>query len=164
MCSSNDVPHVFRRMTELAARHTGTQAIIADTDRLVLKIIGKVVLAFGHGADEDAYAFVWCKALNVIFNPDHFCLEAQCNLPAIRRKMIRYGVLDDFQKLFLRVGGSYGQLMEQLDHEASESLEGTRYANCRADFDENPFGSVNVDLKLSSFVYWRVEKSKQALV
>jgi hypothetical protein len=151
-------------MTELAASYTGTQAVIADTDRLVLKIIGKVVLAFGHGADENAYAFVRRKALNVILNPDHLCLEAQRDFPAFRRKMISYGVLDDFQKLFLRVGGSYGQFMEQLDHKASKALEGARDANCRADFDEDSFGGVNIDLELSSFVYRRVEKSKQALM
>jgi hypothetical protein len=50
--------------------------------------------------------------------------------------------------------------VEELDHKASEALEGTWYADCRADFYEDSFGGVNVDLKLSSFVYWRVEKSK----
>jgi hypothetical protein len=54
--------------------------------------------------------------------------------------------------------------VEELDHKASEALEGTWYADCRADFYEDSFGGVNVDLKLSSFVYWRVEKSKLALV
>lgn len=53
--------------------------------------------------------------------------------------------------------------MKELNHEASEALEGTWYADCRADFDEDSFGGVNVNLKLSGFVYRRVEKSKQAL-
>ena len=44
--------------------------------------------------------------------------------------------------------------MEKLDHEPSEALEGARYPHCRADLDEHSFGGVNVDLKLSSFVYW----------
>jgi len=53
--------------------------------------------------------------------------------------------------------------VEKLDHEPSEALEGTRYPHCRADFDEDSFRGVDVDLKLSSFVYRRVQKSKQAL-
>jgi hypothetical protein len=122
-------------MTKFAASDTGTQTIIADTDGFVLEIIGKVVFAFGHGADEDAYALVWCKALNVVFDPDHLCLEAQCDFPAVRRKMIRYRVLDDLQKLFLRVGGSYGQFVKELNHKASEALEGARNTDCRTDFD-----------------------------
>ena len=54
--------------------------------------------------------------------------------------------------------------MEQLDHKASEALKGSWYAHCRTNFDQNSFGSVNVDLKLPSFVHRRVEESKQALV
>ena len=54
--------------------------------------------------------------------------------------------------------------MEQLNHKAGEALKGSWYANCRTDFDQNSFRSVDVDLKLPSFVHRRVEKSKQALV
>ena len=88
-------------MTELAASNTSTQAEVADTDRLVLEIIGEVVLAFSHGADEDADAFVRCKALDIVFDPYNFCLEAQRDFPAIRRKMVGYRVLNDLQELFL---------------------------------------------------------------
>ena len=104
MCSSNDVPNVFRRMTKLAASDTCTQAVIADTDGLVLEIVGKVILAFGHGTNEDTDAFIWCKALNVVFDSDNLCVEAQRDFPAFWRKVICYGILNDLQELFLRVG------------------------------------------------------------
>ena len=44
--------------------------------------------------------------------------------------------------------------MEELDHKAGEALEGSGDADSRADFDEDSFGGVNVDLELSSFVHW----------
>jgi hypothetical protein len=163
MCSSNYVPNVFRRMAKLAASDTSTQAVIADTDGLVLEIVGKVILAFGHGTNEDTDAFIWCKALNVVFDSDNLCVEAQRDFPAIRRKMVGYRVLDNLEELFLRVCRSYGQFVEKLDHEPSEALEGTRYPHCRADLDEDSFRGVDVDLELSSFVYRRVQKGKQAL-
>src|SRR3954467_5687489 len=95
MCSSNYVPNVFRRMTKLAASDTSTQAVIADTDRLVLEIVGKVILAFGLGTNKDTNAFIWCKALNVVFDSDNLCVEAQRDLAAIWRKMVGYRVLDN---------------------------------------------------------------------
>jgi len=73
------------------------------------------------------------------------------------------GILDDFEKLFLRVCGSNRQSMKELDHEACESFECSWNANCRADFDEDPFGCVDVDLQLASLVDWRVEKGEEAL-
>ena len=90
-------------MTEFAASNTGTEAEIADTDRFILEIIGKVVLPFRHGANENTDTFIWCETLNVVFDPDHFSLEAQCDFPAIRRKVIGNGILNDLQELFLRV-------------------------------------------------------------
>ena len=47
--------------------------------------------------------------------------------------------------------------MEELDHQTSESLERTRYADRRADFDQNTLGSVNVYLQLSGLVDGGVE-------
>ena len=46
--------------------------------------------------------------------------------------------------------------MEELDHETGETLEGTWDADLWVDFDEDALGSVNVDLKLASFVDRRV--------
>jgi hypothetical protein len=63
----------------------------------------------------------------------------------------------------LGVLGPNAQFVKKLNHEASETLEGSRYTDSRADFDENAFGGVNVDLEFAGFVDWRVEESKKAL-
>ena len=47
--------------------------------------------------------------------------------------------------------------MEELNHETSKALERSGYADGRADFDENSFGGVYIDLKLASFVDGGVE-------
>lgn len=54
--------------------------------------------------------------------------------------------------------------MEELDHQASKALEGSRYAHSWADLDENALGSVNVDLEFAGFVDGRVEESEEALM
>ena len=53
--------------------------------------------------------------------------------------------------------------MEELDHQAGESLERARDADRRADFDQNALGGVDVDLQLSGLVDGRVEQSEQTL-
>lgn len=53
--------------------------------------------------------------------------------------------------------------MEQLHHEARETLEGTRDTHGRTDFDEHALGGVDVDLQLASLVDGRVEQGEQAL-
>jgi len=50
-----------------------------------------------------------------------------------------------------------------LDHETSESLEGTWDADRWTDLDKNSFSCVNVDLKQASLIDWRVEEGKQTL-
>jgi hypothetical protein len=53
--------------------------------------------------------------------------------------------------------------MEELDHETSESLEGTWDSDGWADFNENPLGGVDVDLKFACLIDRRVEEGKEAL-
>ena len=48
--------------------------------------------------------------------------------------------------------------VQELDHESSESLEGTRNAHCRADPYEHILGGVDVDLELARLVDWRVSR------
>lgn len=74
--------------------------------------------------------------------------------------MIGDRVLDNLEQFLLRICRADGKSVEELDHQAREALEGTRYADCRADFDENAFCSVNVDLELSGLVDWRVKESE----
>lgn len=53
--------------------------------------------------------------------------------------------------------------VQELDHESSESLEGTRNAHCRADSYEHILGGVDVDLELARLVDWRVKQCEQTL-
>ena len=53
--------------------------------------------------------------------------------------------------------------MEKLNHETGESLECSRYADSRADFDEDTFGSMYVYLEFTSFIDRRIKKGEQAL-
>ena len=54
--------------------------------------------------------------------------------------------------------------MEKLNHKAGKPFEGPRYADCGADFNEDSFGGVNVNLKLASFVHRRIEEGEQTLL
>lgn len=54
--------------------------------------------------------------------------------------------------------------MEELDHQTSESFEGTWYPDRWAHLDEDSFGGVDVDLKLSCLVDRRVKEGKKTLV
>lgn len=53
--------------------------------------------------------------------------------------------------------------MEQLDHQAGKSLEGSWDAYGGADFDEDAFGGVDVDLQFSCFVDGGVEEGEETL-
>ena len=52
----------------------------------------------------------------------------------------------------MRVDGSDGESVEELDHQTCETFEGTRDSDGGADFDEDSFGSVDVDLEFPGFV------------
>lgn len=47
--------------------------------------------------------------------------------------------------------------MEELHHQAGEALEGSRYPNSRADFNEDALGGVDINLQLPSFVDGGIE-------
>lgn len=53
--------------------------------------------------------------------------------------------------------------MQELDHQAGETLEGAWDTDGGADFDQHTFGGVDVDLQLASFVDGRIEKREEAL-
>jgi hypothetical protein len=53
--------------------------------------------------------------------------------------------------------------MEELNHQAGESLERTWYANRRTNFDQDALGSMDVNLQLPGLVDGRVEQSEQTL-
>ena len=53
--------------------------------------------------------------------------------------------------------------MEELDHQTRKSLKGTWDSDGWADFDEDTFSSVDVDLETTSLIDRRVEEGKKAL-
>lgn len=93
----DDVPDVLNSVAEFATRHASTQAVVAYADSVVLEAVCKVVLTFGHGTNENAHALFWPYVLNVVLDPNNVGVVAECDLTAIWRKMIRYGILDDLE-------------------------------------------------------------------
>ena len=77
--------------------------------------------------------------------------------------MVRNGILDDLQELLLRVGALDGEPVEELDHQAGETLECSRNTDRRRDFDEHTLSGLNVDLELPGLVNGRVEEGEQTL-
>ena len=72
-------------MAEFAASDAGTETIVADTDGIVLESIRKIVLSFGHGADEDAYTFGRRQIRDIVLDTDNLGIEAKRHFPAIIR-------------------------------------------------------------------------------
>lgn len=150
-------------MAELAARYAGRQAVVADGDLLIDILIRKVVGALGHGTNKDADALVLAQAVDVLAHPHNRGVEAERDFAAVGRQMVRDGVLDHLQELFLRVGALDGQTVEKLDHETSEALEGTGDTDGRRDLDQDTLGGLDVNLQPSGLVDGRIEKREEAL-
>lgn len=160
---SNDIPGILARVTEFAAGHARTETVIADTDGLVLEGVGKVILAFGHGADKDADTFVGFKSVDVISDSNDVGVKTQGDFPAVRGEVVGDGVFDDLEQLFLRVDGPNGQPVQQLDHKTGEPFECSRNPHGRTDFDQDTFGGVDVDLQPAGLVDGRVKEGQQTL-
>lgn len=106
LASLEDIPDLLRRVAELAAGNAGTQAVVADTYRLVLERVGEVIVALRHGTNKDANALLRPQRLEVVPNPDHGRFKTHRHLAAVGRQMIRDRILDYSQQFFLRVGGT----------------------------------------------------------
>lgn len=152
MLQLDDSPDVFSGMAKLATCNAGTEIEVANTDRVVLELIREVVVSFGHGSDENCDALILVQSFDVVSHSNHLGVEAQCHLPAIGREVIGDWILNDLDELLLGGGRSDLMPMEQLDHQASESLEGTWDPDRGADLNEDIPRSVNVDLKLAGFI------------
>jgi hypothetical protein len=159
----NDVPNVFSSMAELAACYAGAEAVVADTDGVVLVFISKVVSSFCHCANEDAYAFLGTEGLNVVFDSDHWALETHGHLSAVWWQVICNWIFDDSQQLLVRSRRADGMTLQELDHQAGKALEGAGNANRRIDLDQDTLGCVNVYLQLAGLVDWRVEECEKTL-
>lgn len=66
--SSDDVPDILGGVAELTAGYTGTETEVADGNGVVLELIGKVIVALGHGTDEDADALLGSESLDVVLD------------------------------------------------------------------------------------------------
>jgi len=144
-------------MAELTACNAGTEVKLANSDAVVLDVIGKVVVALGHSTYEDCDTLALVEIANVIADTYDLGVEAERDLAAVGREVIGNGVLDDLDELFLRRRRPDLVSVQELDHESGEALEGTGNAHCRADPDEHVLGGVDVDLELARLVDWRVE-------
>lgn len=150
-------------MAELAACNAGTEVKVADSDAVILEMISKVIVAFGHGSDEDCYALVLVEASDVVAYTHNFRIEAEGDLAAVGWEVVSDGVLDDLDELFLGCRGADLMAMEQLDHQTSEALECSRNADSWAHANEHVFGGLYVDLKLARLVDGRIKERKEAL-
>ena len=159
----DDAPDVLGGVAELAASNAGTEIELADGDAVVFDTVGKVVVAFGHGTDENADALVGVQALNVVAYTHNLRVEAERDLAAVRGKVVGDGVLDDLDELLVGSRGADLVAMQQLHHQTGEALEGTRDAHGGVDLDEDAPRCLDVDLQLARLVDGRVEQRKQAL-
>ena len=150
-------------MAELAAGHTGTKAVVADTDGVILEGVGEIVVALGHGTDEDGDALFGAERFDIVLGAHHGRLETEGDLAAIGWQVVGDWVLDHFQQLLLRVGGADGETVKQLNHQPSKPLKSSRNAHGRVDFDQNALGSVDENLKTTGFVDGGVQEGKEAL-
>jgi hypothetical protein len=150
-------PYVLCGVAELAARYTGTEIEVADTDGVVLDGIGEVIAALGHGTDENTDALVLVQALDVVAHSDDLGIETEGDLPAVRGEMVCDRILNDLDELLLGGGGADHVSVEQLYHETGKALESSGYPDGRADLDQYVFVGLDVDLELSSLVDRRIQ-------
>lgn len=121
-------------------------------------------MALCHGADKNTDAFLGTQGIDVILDPYDRGFITEGDFTAVRRQVVRNRILDDLEQFFLRIGGTNGKSVQQLNHQTGEPFEGTRNADRWVNFDQDAFRSVDVDLQLASFIDRRVEKSEKTLL
>lgn len=161
--TSDDVPAVLGRMAELAARNAGRQAEVADRNLLIHHLIGEVIGAPSHGANKHAAALLGVQRVDVVTHADERRIETERDLAAVGREMIRDRVGNDPEELFLRRRRADGEPVQQLHHQASESLECPGYPHRGRHLDQDALGRVDVDLQPAGLVDRGVDKGQQAL-
>lgn len=98
---SEDIPNLFGSVAEFAAGNTGTKTVVADTDSFVLERVGKVIVALGHGTDENSDTLVGVQRLQVVLSADHGRLETHGHLAAVGGQVVGDRVLNNLKELFL---------------------------------------------------------------
>jgi hypothetical protein len=150
-------------VAEFTTCYTGTKGKVADRNSVIFECVGKVIIAFCHGTDENADALFGPKSLDVVLDTYYRALKGECDLTTIGGKMLSDWVFNHAKKLLLRSCGSNGHAMEELNHETSKTLECTRDADGGVDFDKDAFRGVDIDLEFAGLVDGRVEEGKEAL-
>lgn len=150
-------------MAEFTAGHTSTQAVVADTDLVILQRVGKVIITLGHGTDEDADALFGIQRLNVVSGPHNGSLETESHLAAVGRQVVRNGVFDNLQQLLLRIRRADGQPVKELNHQTGKPLECPRNAHGGIHFDQDALGGMDEDLQLSGLVDRGIEEGQETL-
>lgn len=79
-------------------------------------MICEVIVALRHGSNKHANALVVVQTLDIVSNPHHFRIKAQCNFSAVRREVVGDWVFNDVDQFLL--GGCRANLVsvEKLDH------------------------------------------------
>lgn len=151
-------------MAELAASHTGTETVVADTDGVVLEGVGKVVVALGHGTNENGNALFRVQRLEVILSADHGGIKTHRDLAAVGRQVVGDRVFNNLEQLLLRVGGADGEPVKQLNHQTGKPFERSRNTHGGVDFYQDALGCVDEDLEATSFVDRGIQQGEKALL
>lgn len=122
-------------MAKFAACNAGTKVKLTDGNGIVLDAVGKVVVAFGHGSNEDGNAFVVVQAMNIVADTYDFRVEAQRDLTAVGWEVVCDGIFDDLDELLIGRSRANLMSMEQLDHQTCESFECPRDSDRWTDLD-----------------------------
>ena len=158
--ASDDVPAVLCGMTELAARDTCGQTEVADGDLLVYQLVGEIVGAAGHSADEHAAALLRTQRVDVVPHTHERGVKTEGDLAAVGREVVRDGVGDDPEELLLGGGGADGEAVQQLHHQTGESLEGSGYPDRGRHFNKDALGRVDVNLESTRLVDRRINEGQ----
>ena len=145
-------------MAEPTASNTSTETKIRNTNRIILKPIGKRVPALRHRAHKHADRLLRSQTRDVVLDAHDLAVEAERDLAAVVRQVVRDGVLDHFQQFLLRGRAPDARPVQQLHHQPREALEGARDADRGRDFDQHAFRRRDVDLQLAGFVDGGVEE------
>jgi hypothetical protein len=100
-CYLEDIPDILGGVAELAAGNAGAEVEVADGNAVVLEVVGKVVVALGHGTNKYCYALVLIEICDVIAYAHNLRIETERNLAAVGWKVVGDGVLDNLDELLL---------------------------------------------------------------
>lgn len=72
-------------MAEFAARNTSAQTVVADTDRIILERVRKVIMALCHGTDKDTDTLLGTQGIDVVLDPHDWGFVTEGDFTAVGR-------------------------------------------------------------------------------